>query len=96
MEINLSCEVCGKPAIGVASSPFLPMSHAYCRTCAEDHAEPYYDFDYLIEEMPDWHKMNVHEVFNEFVFMCKTFYNGAYMSFEDYFNLKKQENEQNV
>ena len=43
MEINLSCEVCGKPAIGVASSPFLPMSHAYCRTCAEDHAEPYYD-----------------------------------------------------
>ena len=90
MEINLTCEICGKPAIGVASSPFLPVSHTYCQTCAENYVEPHYVFDYLIEEIPDWHEMDVHKVFNEYIIMSKTYYNNAYMSFEDYFNLKKQ------
>ena len=29
----LTCEICKKPAIGVASSCMGPISHAYCREC---------------------------------------------------------------
>lgn len=96
MTLDLSCSICGKPALGVASSPFIPMSHAYCKTCLEENAEPHYDLDYLIEEMPNWKDMDIHQAFNEYVFTVKTFWNGSYISFEDYFNLKKKEDEQYI
>jgi hypothetical protein len=30
---DLKCEVCGQPALGVCSSAFGAISHAYCREC---------------------------------------------------------------
>lgn len=33
MSKELTCEICHKPAIGVASSSLGPISHAYCREC---------------------------------------------------------------
>lgn len=35
------CDVCGAPAIGVASSALGPVSFAYCGECAAIGAEPY-------------------------------------------------------
>ena len=37
----LTCDVCGDPAIGVASSALGPVSFAYCAECARASAEPY-------------------------------------------------------
>jgi hypothetical protein len=37
----LTCEVCGDPAIGVASSSLGPISFAYCAECSAVGAEPY-------------------------------------------------------
>jgi hypothetical protein len=40
MTCNLVCECCNRnQALGVASSAFGPLSHAYCRTCLEMPAE---------------------------------------------------------
>jgi hypothetical protein len=36
-----TCDVCGDPAIGVASSALGPVSFAYCAECARASAEPY-------------------------------------------------------
>jgi hypothetical protein len=38
---DLKCQVCGAPAIGVASSSLGPISFAYCAECAQSGAEPY-------------------------------------------------------
>ena len=36
-----TCSCCGlRPGIGVASSPFLPVSYSYCRECLVREAEP--------------------------------------------------------
>lgn len=35
-----TCDVCGKPAKGVASSVLGAFSLAYCQRCLEEHAEP--------------------------------------------------------
>ena len=39
---ELTCDVCGKPAIGVACIPGVPMSVAYCRECLEANAHPWW------------------------------------------------------
>lgn len=36
-----NCDVCGGPAIGVASCTFAAMSLAYCEDCARSGAEPF-------------------------------------------------------
>lgn len=36
-----NCDVCGEPAIGVASSALGAISFAFCRPCAVAGAEPY-------------------------------------------------------
>lgn len=42
------CQVCDRnEAIGVCSSPFGPMSCAYCLPCLYEHAEPESTFEYL-------------------------------------------------
>lgn len=38
---SLECDVCGEPAIGVASSSLGAISFAYCRRCVMVNAEPY-------------------------------------------------------
>src|SRR5919109_204932 len=41
--MNGMCDVCGKRTpIGVAASSIGPMSFAYCRSCLEERAEPYF------------------------------------------------------
>lgn len=35
------CDVCGQPALAVASSAMGAISFAYCRRCAVEHLEPY-------------------------------------------------------
>jgi hypothetical protein len=38
---DLKCEVCGKPAIGVCSSPLGAISHAFCKECLEKERQPW-------------------------------------------------------
>lgn len=39
---ELECEVCGRPAIGVCSSPLGPVSHAFCRECLRADRQPWH------------------------------------------------------
>ena len=39
VKLELKCEICGQPAIGVASSAMGAISHAYCRECVNAQRE---------------------------------------------------------
>jgi hypothetical protein len=75
----LSCNVCNKPAIGVASSSFGPVSWAYCAECARKPAEPESMFRYLYEDVSDRGEGLRPEVDSYF-----TFIDGSYVSWPDY------------
>ncbi len=36
-----NCDICNKPAKGVASSPLGPISNAYCQECLDARREPW-------------------------------------------------------
>lgn len=36
-----NCDVCGGPAVGVASCTFAAISFAYCEPCVQSGAEPF-------------------------------------------------------
>ena len=38
---KFTCDVCGKEAVGVASSVTGPVSFAYCKECLQEKREPY-------------------------------------------------------
>ena len=40
-KIDLKCEVCGNPAIGVCSSTVGPISHAFCKECLVEGRQPW-------------------------------------------------------
>ena len=83
--MNLTCDVCGEPALGVASSCLGPMSNAYCRECLNNQAEPFWMFVYAFYEighdgegLADW----VHEL--------TTFVDGAYLTFTEFAKQEKE------
>ena len=76
---DLKCDVCGEPAIGVASS-CMPISFAYCRKCLQEGAEPIFVFAYHYDEvsddggnLADWFTQNV-----------KSYMDGHYISWGEY------------
>jgi hypothetical protein len=76
---DLSCEMCGQPAIGVASTS-VPYSAAYCRECASRGCDPLWIFHYWYDDvstdgegMADW------------VIECATSYmDGKYISWPEF------------
>lgn len=73
------CDVCGRLAIGVASSSLGPVSWAFCKECAGKPAEPESMFCYLYDDVSD-HGDGLREEINTFY----TFIDGAYVSWPDY------------
>lgn len=45
----LVCDVCGRPAKGVACSSTGAVSYAYCEECLEHNAEPEGEFEFLYQ-----------------------------------------------
>lgn len=74
-----TCDVCGKPSIGVASSSFGAISWAFCSECAHKPAEPLCAFAYLYDDVSDKGE-GLREGVNDFY----TFKDGAYLSWPDY------------
>jgi hypothetical protein len=74
-----SCDVCGKPSIGVASSSFGAVSWAFCKECVSKPAEPECMFCYLYDDVSDKGEGLKDEV-NTFY----TFIDGKYVSWPDY------------
>lgn len=56
----MECNVCGKPAVGVASSCLGAASLAYCAECLQAGREPYWllvaalDFASSKEDLAEW------------------------------------------
>lgn len=74
-----SCDVCGKPSAGVASSSFGAVSWAFCSECAHKPAEPLGMFAYLFDDVSD-NGDGLKESVNQFW----TFKDGQYLSWPDY------------
>src|ERR1700743_959145 len=54
MPPDMACDICGKqPILGVAASPLVPASFAYCVDCAVKLAEPLGVFVYMYEDVSD-------------------------------------------
>lgn len=79
MSDPLSCNVCNKPAIGVASSSFGAVSWAFCAECMNKPAEPECMFCYLYEDVSDRGEGLRPEVNSYF-----TYIDGVYVSWPDY------------
>lgn len=58
MTADLHCAVCGRPAVGVASSAFGGFSLAYCHECIQHNAEPLSEFQACYadngDDVADW------------------------------------------
>lgn len=77
---NPECDICGKsPILGVAASPLVPASFAYCVDCAVKLAEPLGVFVYMYEDVSDKGE-GISERMNHF----HTFIDGKYVSWLDY------------
>ena len=76
----LNCDVCGRPALGVACSSVGGISYAYCEECLKNFAEPLSAFEFwhetLGDDVADW----VKEV--------TTYINGEYVSYVDWIKSK--------
>jgi hypothetical protein len=80
---GMKCDVCGNPeVVGVASSPFGPMSNAYCLTCLQKRAEPRSVFEYLYAE--------IHPNVAPWVFMYCTYINGEYIPWTEFVGKKER------
>lgn len=74
-----TCDVCGKPSVGVASSSLGAVSWAFCSECARKPAEPLCMFAYMFDDVSD-NGEGLRKEMNEFY----TFKDGAYLSWPDY------------
>ena len=58
--MRLTCDVCSKSAVGVASSSLGAISYAYCDECLLRYAEPITAFEITYEvtsgDVADWVK----------------------------------------
>ena len=78
---DLKCDVCGRsPASGVASSPFVAMSFAYCHDCLEKPADCESVFAYLWEDVANFDLTGLHSA----VFRYHTWRHGRYWRFRDW------------
>jgi hypothetical protein len=73
------CDVCGRAAVGVASSSLGAVSWAFCAECARKPAEPLSMFVYLYDDVSD-HGQGLREEINDFY----TWIDGRYVSWPDY------------
>lgn len=76
---ELTCDVCGQPAIGVASSCVGPISWAFCRECLNQKAEPEFSFGYLYDEVS-----TDGEGLADWVSILKTFKDGRYWTWDEW------------
>lgn len=76
----MTCDVCGRPSIEVASSSIGPISWAFCEECLRNGAEPeclmWFLRDYIVEVHP--------EVMNQL-----TFVDGKYITYQEWLALEK-------
>jgi hypothetical protein len=73
-ESELKCEICGQPAIGVAST-LMPYSCAYCIECARRFAQPKIVFVCLFEDFAQG------SLLRDEVMDLETYENGRYITF---------------
>lgn len=83
---KLSCDCCGKEAIGVASSSVGAISFAWCKECINQGAEPELMLMYLAEDVCHEDGSGLHDyIYNE----LKTFKDGEYITFREWYNKAK-------
>lgn len=81
----LICDVCGQnEAVGVASSSFGAVSHAYCSICLKMPAEPLYIFYHLYDDVS-----NDGEGLHDSVKQWCTWYKGRYISWDKFVEIAK-------
>lgn len=82
---KLICDVCNaQPVIGLASSSFGPITHAYCARCAAMQVEPLFMFDFMYE-----HVSRQGEGLSPWVFSYFTYENSEFVSMIDYINKRR-------
>jgi len=79
------CDVCGRDAIGVASSSLGAVSWAFCQECARKPAEPACMFQYMYHDVSD-HGEGLREEMNDFY----TWIDGRYVSWPEFVKMKRQ------
>ncbi len=81
--MRLTCDVCSKSAVGVASSSLGAISYAYCNECLLRYAEPVTAFEITYEvtsgDVADW------------VRTLTTFIDGKYLTWDEWVGLRNKD-----
>lgn len=81
--MRLTCDVCSKSAVGVASSYLGAISYAYCDECLLRYAEPVTAFEITYEvtsgDVADWVKE------------LTTYVNGKYLTWDEWLQLRNKD-----
>jgi len=81
--VPITCDVCGEPAVGVASSSLGAISYAYCEECLLRYAEPVTAFEITYEvtsgDVADWVKE------------LTTYVNGKYLTWDEWLQLRNKD-----
>jgi hypothetical protein len=81
--VHLTCDVCGKSAVGVASSSLGAISYAYCNECLLRYAEPVTAFEITYEvtsgDVADWVKE------------LTTYVDGKYLTWDEWVGLRNKD-----
>lgn len=81
---DLICTVCGRSAIGVASSVLGAMSFAYCKECLEQGAEPLPMLTFVINDVGE-------QDIAEWVKELKSYNEGQYIEWNEIVQHAKKE-----
>lgn len=81
--MRLTCDVCSKSAVGVASSSLGAISYAYCDECLLRYAEPVTAFEITYEvtsgDVADWVKE------------LTTYVDGKYLTWDEWVGLRNKD-----
>lgn len=80
------CDVCGREAIGVASSSLGAVSWAFCAECCKAPAEPLCMFHHIYDDVSDKGE-GLRAEMNEFF----TWIDGRYVSWPEYVKQRRAE-----
>lgn len=77
--LDYNCECCGAPT-SIVCATCIPYSTAFCYDCLDNHAQPRWVVDYIIEVSLE----NDIGRAAPWVFEITIFINGEYVKFKDY------------
>lgn len=83
-----TCDVCHRDGVaGVAASPFVPMSFAYCEECLDKWADPTFVVEYIFFDVAEGNEAKLQP---DFLDTQRTYSEDRYMTWREWLDLNSE------